>query len=124
MGRAIMAGVPVRDDDVDSTAGLHWAAILLRVMAGVFFLRMVAQVLFDVTSTADVSNAALFDQTIHFASFSALLWGAGELADLALKAHHDLRATRILMARLAHRAAQSGEPTNAPGVGEPVSGSR
>lgn len=31
--------------------------------------------------------------------FAGLLWGAGDLANIAIKTHYDIRAARILLAR-------------------------
>lgn len=104
MGRAIIAGVAVRDEDVESISGLQWTALLMRVIAGIFLLRMAVQLMFAVTSTTDVSTVSQIDDTLRFASSAVLFWGAGELAGLAITMHHDMRATRILMARLVHRS--------------------
>lgn len=99
-GRAALAGVPCRDDDIELTKGLHSVAVLFRAMAGLLFLLMVLQVVNGVTSTVEISYGVLFAEAIRLVIFAGLLWGAGDLADLFVKSHYDLRATRILLGRL------------------------
>jgi hypothetical protein len=103
-------GVPVRDDDIESTPGLHWAAILLRVMAGLLFFLMVVQVALGLTSTVEMSYGVLFAEAVRLLIFAGLLWVAGGLADLFVKSHHDMRAARILLARIAYRLREDPQP--------------
>ncbi len=101
-GRPAVAGVPVRQDDIEPTTGLHWVAVLFRVLAGLLVLLMVVQVTLGLTSTVDLSFGVLFAEAIRLVIFACLLWGAGDLADLFVKSHCDLRASRILLGRLVH----------------------
>jgi hypothetical protein len=101
--RPHIGGVPVRPHDIEPTAGLHWVAVLFRVMAGLLFLLMVVQIALGLTSTVDISYGVLFAEGVRLLIFAGLLWGAGALADLFVKSHCDLRATRILLARMEHR---------------------
>lgn len=100
----VLAGVPVRADDIEPTRGLHSIAILFRVLAGLLGLIIVLQVANAATSADGVSYGALLAEVIRLAVFAGLLWAAGELADLFVRSHHDLRSIRILLARLNHRA--------------------
>ena len=109
-GRPVLSGVPVREDDIETVAGLHWVAWLLRGLAVLLFLLMIVQIALGVTSTVDISYGILFAEAVRLLIFAGLLWGAGALADLFVKSHHDLRATRVLLARIAYRLReQSGE---------------
>ncbi len=99
-GRPLIAGVPVRDDDVQPTGALHSVAILFRVLAGLLVLLIVLQVLASVTGAEPVSFATLLTEVIRLLIFAGVLWAAGDLADLLVTSHHDLRATRILLGRL------------------------
>jgi hypothetical protein len=111
-----LVGVPVRDHDIEPTRGLHSIAILFRVMAGTLILLMIVQVLNGLTSSVDISYGVLIAEAMRLIIFAGLLWGAGDLADLFVKSHYDLRATRILLGRLTHMARQM------PGSGEPRPG--
>jgi len=98
-----LVGVPVRDADVEPARGLHGVAILFRIMSGLLLLLMVVQIINGATSTVPLSIGVLVAESVRLIIFAGLLWGAGDLADLFVKSHYDLRATRILLERLAHR---------------------
>jgi hypothetical protein len=101
--RPHLAGVAVRPQDIEPATGLHWVAVLFRVMAGLLFLLMVVQIALGVTSTVEISYGVLFAEAVRLLIFAGLLWGAAALADLFVKSHHDTRATRILLARMEYR---------------------
>ncbi len=98
-----LVGVPVRDHDIEPTVTIHWVAILFRVMAGLLFVLMVLQIALGLTSTVEISYGVLFAEAVRLLIFAGLLWAAGAISDLFVKSHHDLRATRILLARIAYR---------------------
>lgn len=104
-----LSGVPVRENDVEPVIGIHWVAWLLRGLAVLLFLLMIVQVALGVTSTVDISYGVLFAEAVRLLIFGGLLWGAGALADLFVKSHHDLRATRVLLARIAYRLRDQSE---------------
>ena len=108
--RPKLNGVPVRDDDIEPTASIHWVAVLFRVMAGLLFVLLVLQVAMGLTSTVEISYGVLFAEAVRLLIFAGLLWGIGGLADLFVKSHHDIRATRILLARIAYRVREDTEP--------------
>jgi len=109
-----LAGVPVREDDIETTAGLHWVSWLLRAMAVLLFLLMIVQVALGLTSAVEISYGVLFAEAVRLMIFGGLLWGAGALADLFVKSHHDLRATRVLLARIAYRLREQPRSTTPP----------
>jgi hypothetical protein len=106
-GDATLNGVPVRDADVETVVGLHSIAKLFRVMAVLLFVVMLLQVFNALSGSVDISYGMLFAEAIRLMIFGGLLWGAGDLADLFVKSHHDLRATRILLGRIAHLVGQT-----------------
>ena len=104
--RPVIGNVPVRDDDIELTAGIHWVAKLFRVMSGLLVVLTVLQVSLGLTSAVDISYGVLIAEAVRLVIFAGLLWGAGDLADLFVKSHSDLRASRILLGRLMHLAEQ------------------
>ena len=104
--RPTIATVPVREDDIEATTGIHWVAKLFRVMAGLLLVLAGIQVFLGLTSTVDISFGVLAAEVIRLVIFAGLLWAAGDLADLFVKSHWDLRASRILLGRLTHLAEQ------------------
>lgn len=109
-----LGGVPVRARDVEQTRSLHWVAWLFRAMAGVLFLLMVLQLALGLTSTVELSYGVMFADAVRLLIFAGMLWAAGELSDLFVKSHRDVRAMRILLARMEYRATHDDSP---PAVG-------
>ena len=99
---ASLAGVAVREDDVEPVKGIRTIAVLFRGMAIILLGLMILQVFFAATSTVPLSVGVVTAEAVRLIIFAGLLWGAGDLAVLFVKSHYDLRATRILTARLAH----------------------
>ena len=105
--RPVLAGVPVRADDIEPTTRLHSIAILFRVLAGLLAVIILLQMVNGLTAV-DVSYGALLAEIIRLVIFTGLLWAAGDLADLFVTSHHDLRSIRILLARVNHQAPGGG----------------
>src|SRR4051812_38574419 len=103
-----LAGLPVREDDIEPVKGLRTIAVIFRGMAILLLVLMVLQVIFAVTSTVPLSVGVVTADAVRLMIFAGLLWGAGDLAVLFVKSHYDLRATRILMARVAHSLDKRG----------------
>jgi len=97
-------GIPVREDDMVPAAGLYWVAKLFRVMAALLVLLMVTQLVLGLTSAIEISYGVLIAEALRLTIFAGLLFGAGDLADLFVQSHHDLRAARILLGRLSRIA--------------------
>lgn len=109
--RSELAGVVVREDDVEPVKGIRTIAILFRGMAVLLLVMMVFQVILAATSTVPLAAGVVLADAVRLIIFAGLLWGVGDLAVLAVKSHYDLRATRILTARLTHLAREIGEST-------------
>src|SRR5437773_2762558 len=92
-GNAASADLPVRDADIEPSTGLHWVAKLCRVMSGLLVLLMVVQLFLGLTSTVEISYGVLMAEALRLVIFAGLLWGAGDLADLFVRSHCDLRAS-------------------------------
>jgi len=112
--RPILGGVAVREDDIEPVKGIRTIAVLFRGMAMLLLVLMVLQVIFGVTSTVPISAGVLIADAVRLIIFAGLLWGAGDLAVLWVKSHHDLRATRILTARIAYMVRQLAEGDGSP----------
>lgn len=107
--RPSLAGVPVREDDVEPVKGIRAIAGIFRGMAVILLLLMIMQVFFAVTSAVPLSVGVVAADAVRLIIFAGLLWGAGDLAVLFVKSHYDLRATRILAARLEYMVREIGE---------------
>ena len=99
-------GVSVREDDIEAVKGIRGIAILFRGMSIMLLVLMAARVFFAFTSTIPASPGVVFAESVRLVIFAGLLWGFGSLAVLAIKSHYDLRATRILNARMEYALQQ------------------
>src|SRR5215208_5456053 len=95
-------GVIVREADIEPVKGLRTIAMIFRGLSIILLVLMVLQAFFAATSTVPLSPGVVVADAVRLVIFAGLLWGAGDLAVLFVKSHHDLRATRILMTRVAH----------------------
>lgn len=104
-----IGGISVREEDIEPVKGIRAIAILFRGMSLLLLVLMVLQVFFGLTSTVPMSVGVMFAEALRLVVFAGLLWGGGDLAVLWVKSHHDIRATRILTARIASMIQHIGE---------------
>jgi hypothetical protein len=101
-----LGGIVVREEDIESDKAIRAIARLFRGMAILLVLLMIAQVVSSMTGTVPVSVGVVAANAVRLLIFAGLLWGAGDLAVFYVKSHYDLRATRILVARVEHTLKQ------------------
>ena len=106
-------GVSVREDDIEPVKGLRTIAMIFRGLSIILIILMILQVFFAATSAVPLSPGVVVADAVRLVIFAGLLWGAGDLAVLFVKSHYDLRATRILMARVAHTLDRGKGPDDA-----------
>ena len=108
--RPMLAGIEVRHEDLERPPGLHAAAVVVRVSAGV--IGVLALVQFAAwwldRPPGGAGLGLLVGDTIRLTVLAALLWAASQLIELLVKSHYDIRAGRILLARQAHMLRQMG----------------
>jgi hypothetical protein len=110
-------GVIVREEDIEPVKGLRTIAVIFRGLSIILLVLMALQAFFAATSAVSLSAGVVVADAVRLIIFAGLLWGAGDLAVLFVKSHYDLRATRILMARVAHALDKRGESNDAVGRG-------
>jgi len=99
--RPLLAGIHVREDDLEPQKGLDIASVVFRVAAGVILILALVQFAawWIDRPLGGAGLGLLIGDTIRLIVFAGLLWAAGDLASLAIKTHYDIRAARILLAR-------------------------
>ncbi len=107
--RPTLAGITVREEDIETAKGIRAVAYLFRGMAILLLLLAVVQVISAVTSAVTLSIGVFVAEEVRLIIFAGLLWGIGDLAVLWVKSHYDIRATRILLTRVAYMMRQRGE---------------
>jgi hypothetical protein len=93
--------VEVREEDLEPARGLHLTGKVVHVSAVVILVLALGQFAawwLD-RPPGGAGMGLLVGDTIRLIVLSALLWAAGDLIELLIKSHYDLRASRILLTR-------------------------
>lgn len=124
--RPMLAGIQVREEDLEPQKGLHFVAILFRASSILILLLALVQAAFWLSNPppGGVGFGVLLGDTVRLIVFAGLLWAAGDLASLLIKTHYDVRASRILLARQTYMMRQMGVASGELPVTEPDGGRR
>ena len=97
----------VRASDIEPYTGLRYLSKLFRMLAIGIVLFWVAEVVLGFVSQGAAALPTLLAESVKLIVSAALLWASGDLAILLIDVGHDVRATRIFLARqAAHQLAQ------------------
>ncbi|MFL5578133.1 MAG: hypothetical protein ACJ79S_19450 [Gemmatimonadaceae bacterium] len=91
----------VRASDIEPYTGLRYLSKLFRVLASVLVLFLVAEVVMGFVTQGSAALPTLLAESVKLIVSAALLWASGDLAILLIDIGHDVRATRIFLARQA-----------------------
>jgi len=94
----------VRASDIEPYTGLRYLSKLFRFMAVILILLLLAEVATGVYTQGSASIPTLLGEASRLVVLAGVLWGTGDLAHLLIDVGHDVRAARILVARVAHAA--------------------
>lgn len=94
----------VRASDIEPYTGLRYLSKLFRFMGVIMVLLLVAEVVTGIYTQGSASVPTLLGEASRLIVLAGVLWGTGDLALLLIDVGHDVRAARILMARIAHKA--------------------
>ena len=86
-------------------------------MAVILVLLLVAEIATGVYTQGSAAIPTLLGEASRLIVLAGVLWGTGDLAHLLIDVGHDVRAARILVARVAHvakrrAAARAGAPAS------------
>ena len=94
----------VRASDIEPYTGLRYLSKLFRFMGVIMVLLLVAEVATGVYTQGSAAIPTLLGEASRLIVLAGVLWGTGDLALLLIDVGHDVRAARILVARVAHHA--------------------
>jgi len=90
----------VRASDIEPYTGLRYLSKLFRFMAVILILLLVAEVATGVYTQGSASIPTLLGEASRLIVLAGVLRGPGDLAHLLIDVGHDVRAARILVARV------------------------
>jgi hypothetical protein len=94
----------VRASDIEPYTGLRYLSKLFRFMAIILVVLLIAEVATGLYTQGSAALPTLLGEASRLIVLAGVLWGTGDLAHLLIDMGHDVRAARILMARIAHVA--------------------
>ncbi|MEP6492787.1 MAG: hypothetical protein ABJF01_08920 [bacterium] len=94
----------VRASDIEPYTGLRYLSKLFRFMAIIMVLLLIAEIATGIYTQGSASLPTLLGEASRLIVLAGVLWGTGDLAHLLIDVGHDVRAARILVARVAHAA--------------------
>jgi hypothetical protein len=94
----------VRASDIEPYTGLRYLSKLFRFMAVILVMLLVAEIATGIYTQGSASIPTLLGEASRLIVLAGVLWGTGDLAHLLIDVGHDVRASRILVARVAHIA--------------------
>jgi hypothetical protein len=101
---AVIAGI--RATDIEPYTGLRYLSKLFRFMAIIMLLLLVAEIATGLYTQGAASIPTLLGEASRLIVLAGVLWGTGDLAHLLIDVGHDVRASRVLLARQTYHIAK------------------
>jgi hypothetical protein len=98
----------IRASDIEPYTGLRYLSKLFRFMAIIVILLIAAEVITGISAQGAASIPTLLGEASRLIVLAGVLWGTGDLAHLLIDVGHDVRASRILLARQTYQATLRG----------------
>ena len=94
------ADIPdIRQSDLEPYVGLRYLSKLFKFMGVILGVLLLAEVVTGFMAQGGAAVPTLLGEASRLVVLAGLLWGAGDLAILLIDVGHDVRASRILLAR-------------------------
>ena len=116
----LAAALHIRASDVEPFTGLRYLSKLFKFMGVILGLLIISEIVTGLVTQGSAAIPTLLNEVSRLLVFAGLLWGAGDLALLLIDVGHDVRASRILLSRIAHETAPEVGPNNERRTEKPV----
>jgi hypothetical protein len=110
----------VRASDIEPYTGLRYLSKLFRFMAIILLLLLVAEIATGLYTQGAAAIPTLLGEASRLIVLAGVLWGTGDLAHLLIDMGHDVRATRVMIARQTYHATADSPRERPPSVERPV----
>jgi hypothetical protein len=97
----------VREADIEPYTALRWVGTLFKAAAVFLAVALVAEFIAGLQIDGTAALPELLGELARTAVLAVVLWGGGDLVRLLIHLGHDVRAQRILLARVGHRLPSS-----------------
>lgn len=98
----------VRRSDLEPYTALRWVSTLFKAAAVFLIVAVFAELVAGIRIDGWAALPFLLGELARTVVLAIVLWGGGDLARLLIDIGHDIRADRILLARLTNRVAAEG----------------
>ena len=93
----------IREEDIEPYTALRWVSTLFKAAAVFLAVALVGESIAGLKVAGTEAIPLLLGEIARTIVFIVVLWGAGDLVRLMVDLGHDIRAQRVLLARLAYR---------------------
>jgi hypothetical protein len=93
----------VRTSDIEPYTALKWLGTLFKAAAVFLAVALIGEFIAGLRFEGTEALPTLLGELARTAVLAVVLWGGGDLVRLLIQLGNDIRAERILLARLVHR---------------------
>lgn len=93
----------VRDSDIEPYTALRWVGTMFKAAAIFLAVALTGEFIAGVRFEGMAAVPSLLGAMARTIVLAVVLWGGGDLVRLLIQLGNDIRAERILLARLVHR---------------------
>jgi hypothetical protein len=90
----------VRADDLEPYLALRYIGRMFKVLAVVIGVSLLLELVLGLIMEGAASIGTLLGEAMRLLALGGLLWAGGDIVRLMIDAGHDLRRSRLLLARL------------------------
>lgn len=93
----------IREEDIEPYTALRWVSTLFKAAAVFLVVALIGETVAGLKVAGTEAIPLLLGEAARTVVFIVVLWGAGDLVRLMIDLGHDIRAQRVLLARMAFR---------------------